>query len=80
MLTAIQGTYDHGQIILDEAPAIQKRTKVIVTFLEEETETNKKPRKAGSLEKEGIRFGSLAGKISIPADFNEPLDDLNEYM
>ena len=26
------------------------------------------------------RLGTLAGKISIPNDFNEPLDDLKEYM
>ena len=26
------------------------------------------------------RLGTLAGKISIPDDFNEPLDDLKEYM
>ncbi|WP_020596532.1 hypothetical protein [Spirosoma panaciterrae] len=70
MLTAIQGTYDHGQIILDEVPSIQKRMKVIVTFLEEEPEAKKKPRKAGS----------LAGRGSIPANFNEPLDDLSDYM
>lgn len=70
MLTAIQGTYDHGQIILDEVPSVQKRTKVIVTFLEEETETKKKTRKAGS----------LAGRGSLPANFNEPLDDLSDYM
>ena len=80
MLTAIQGTYDHGQIILDEVPAVQKRTKVIVTFLEEEKDVAQKPRKADSLIEKGVRFGSLAGKISIPADFNEPLDDLNDYM
>ena len=80
MLTAIQGTYDHGQIILDEVPTVQKRTKVIVTFLEEETETKEKSRKAESLTNKGVQFGSLAGKISIPADFNEPLDDLKEYM
>ena len=68
MLTAIQGTYDHGQIVLDEVPTVQKRTKVIVTFLEEDTE--RKPRKAGS----------LAGRGSLPANFNEPLDDLSDYM
>ena len=26
------------------------------------------------------KLGTLAGKISIPDDFNEPLDDLKEYM
>lgn len=32
MLTTIEGTYDDGQIILDEVPSVQKRMKVIVTF------------------------------------------------
>jgi len=26
------------------------------------------------------QLGTLAGKISIPDDFDEPLEDLNEYM
>ena len=30
--------------------------------------------------KKGIVLGGLKGKISILDDFNEPLDDLNEYM
>jgi biotin operon repressor len=34
-----------------------------------------------SLEKKGVRIGSLAGKgYHIPADFNEPLDNLKECM
>lgn len=37
MLTAIQWIYDNGQIIWDETLPVQKRTKVIVTFLEENT-------------------------------------------
>ncbi len=29
----------------------------------------------------GVKLGSLAGKgFSIPDDFNEPLDDLKDYM
>ncbi|GAB4030973.1 DUF2281 domain-containing protein [Spirosoma gilvum] len=72
MLTAIQGTYDHGQIILDEVPSIQKRMKVIVTFLEEETDsTNDKRKRQG---------GSMKGEVWMTDDFNDPLDDLNEYM
>lgn len=69
MLTALKGTYDNGQIVWDEIPPVQKRTKVVVTFLEQETELPRKPRKAGS----------LSGRGSPPANFNEPLDDLNEH-
>jgi DNA-damage-inducible protein J len=34
--------------------------------------TNKKNRRAA--------FGCLKGKIHVPDDFNEPLDDFKEYM
>lgn len=80
MLTAIQETYEDGQIIWDETPPIKKRSKVIVTFLESESITKVKLPEDDLPNKRGIRFGSLTGKIDIPADFNEPLNDLNEYM
>lgn len=69
MLTTVKGTYENGRIIWHETPPVQERTEVIITFLEKETPP-RKPRKAGS----------LAGRGSIPADFNEPLDDLSDYM
>lgn len=70
MLTTIKGIYDNGQIIPDELPSIKNKSKVVVTFLEETPSTpiQKRP------------FGSLKGKIGIPDDFNEPLDDLKDYM
>lgn len=73
MLTTVQGTYQNGQIILHETPAVQDGTEVFVTFLKEVDPD--KPRPKG-----GVRFGSWAGKYSIPDDFNEPLDDLADYM
>jgi hypothetical protein len=72
MLTTVQETYQNGQIILHEPPAVQDGTEVIVTFLKEIA-----PDKPVS--KGGVRFGSWAGKYSIPDDFNEPLDDLHKY-
>lgn len=80
MLTAVKGTYDHGQITLHEPPPVQDRTEVIVMFLEKEVKTSGQSQKVGSSGGNGIRFGSLAGRVSLPADFNEPLSDLNEYM
>jgi antitoxin component of MazEF toxin-antitoxin module len=44
--------------------------RVIVLVKDEVEETPKKKR----------QLGTLAGKISIPDDFDEPLEDLNEYM
>lgn len=73
MLTTVKGTYDHGQIILHEIPSIQEGTEVLVTFLEQEPSSQKEVQADGLSGKKGIRFGSLAGKISIPENFNEPL-------
>ena len=72
MLTTIKGVYDHGKIILNEEPPFKNlRSDVIITFLTEE-------------KMEGLKFkrilGGLEGKIVVPDDFNEPLDDLKEYM
>ena len=33
MLTTINVTFDHGQIILKEEPPVHSKTEVIVTFL-----------------------------------------------
>ncbi|MEO6136010.1 MAG: hypothetical protein ABIP35_12700 [Ginsengibacter sp.] len=70
MLKTIKGTYENGKIVLDEIPPIKKKSKVVVTFLEESQTTSTKNR----------RLGSLKGKIGIPDNFNEPLDDLKDYM
>ena len=70
MLTTVAGVYENGQIILQETPQITQNTKVLVTFLEDTTEKPLKKR----------IIGSMVGKMSVPDDFDEPLDDLKEYM
>ncbi|GAB3497001.1 hypothetical protein GCM10027341_16630 [Spirosoma knui] len=70
MYTAVDGIYENGQLTLTEQPPTNRRTKVVVLFLDESVSDSKK----------GVRLGSLKGKYSIPDDFNAPLDDLNEYM
>lgn len=70
MLTSIEGFYENGEIHLDEIPLIQDKIKIVVTFLSK-IEVNPAPKR---------RLGSLMGKISLPVDFNEPLDDLKDYM
>ncbi len=68
MLTTIKGVYDHGKIILSEEPQVHEKTEVIVTFLERTPDSQVR------------KLGILKGKILVPDDFDEPLDDLNEYM
>ena len=69
MLTAIKGYYEKGQIVLNEEPPVHTKTDVIITFLTDD------------LTVPGKRIpGGLKGKVSLPDDFNEPLDDLKDYM
>jgi hypothetical protein len=70
MLTTVKGVYEGGQIILSEKPPVSERTEVIVTFLTEAQSAEPKKRK----------LGLLQGKIVVPDDFDEPLDDLKDYM
>ncbi len=69
MLTTIKGIYTDGQIVLEETPFAKDKSKVVVTFLEEVQFTSQRR-----------KLGSLKGKIGIPDNFNEPLDDLKDYM
>lgn len=74
MYAAIQGTYENGEITLEEIPPTTKKSKVVIMFIEEKIETSPRQYK-------GVNIGGLAGKgYKIPDDFNEPLDDLNEYL
>jgi hypothetical protein len=70
MLTAIKGYYEKGKIIMNEAAPVKSKTDVIITFLTKDDEVTA-----------GKRIpGGLKGKVSLPDDFNEPLDDLKDYM
>jgi hypothetical protein len=70
MLTTVKGVYEAGQIIFSEPPPVNERTEVIVTFLTEEKKEEPKKRMLGLLE----------GKIKLPDDFDEPLEELKDYM
>ena len=71
MYTSINGLFENGHLTLLENPPTTRKTKVVITFMEE-FEMKKEQKKR--------RLGGLEGKIDIPADFNEPLSDLNDYM
>lgn len=70
--TILQGVYENGQITLMEKPKNDHKMKVSVIFYEEEilADQTLKPRVPGSLK----------GKVHISDDFNEPLEDLKDYM
>jgi hypothetical protein len=70
MLTTIRGIYQNGQITLEEKPPTAENAEVLVTFT-----------KIKKTEKKDRVFGSGKGLVLfMSSDFNEPLDDLKEYM
>jgi len=71
MLTTIKGIYSDGKIILNEDPPVKTKADVIVTFLTNENAENKQVKR---------KPGGLEGKVTLPEDFNDPLDDLKDYM
>ncbi|MFT4152901.1 hypothetical protein [Parafilimonas sp.] len=72
MLPTIKDVYKNGQIILEEQPEINEPVDVLVTFTEDIHKT---------IEKKPLVFGALKGSVVyMSPDFNEPLEDLEDYM
>ena len=71
MFTTIKGVYDHGKVTLTEDPPVKTKSDVMVTFLNVEN---------FDVEKKRGNPGSLKGLVDIPDDFDEPLEDLKDYM
>jgi hypothetical protein len=70
MSVAVKAYYENGEVKLTEPAPTKENVPVTVVFPEPE-----KP-----LKKNEIKFGSLAGKIQVPDNFDEELDELKEYM
>lgn len=72
MLATVTGTYKNGQIILDEElPVKSDNARVIVTLVEEVSDKQEKPK---------CTPGLMKGSFWISDDFNDPIDDLKDYM
>ena len=72
MLATVTGTYRNGQIILDEElPVKDHDVKVIVTIVEESVENQDKPKRIPGL---------MKGSFWMSDSFNDPIDDLKDYM
>lgn len=75
MYTAVKGIYENGVLTFIETPPAIKKSEVVVLFMDEGKQTN--PPQKGK----GITLGSLVGKgYHIPDNFNDPLEDLKDYM
>lgn len=64
----IKDIYENGKIIFIEEPPVRAKTEVTITF---HFDSIKKPKRI---------LGGLEGKIITPDDFNDPLEDLKDYM
>lgn len=71
MLTVIEGVYENGHIVLERKPKPNIKAKVMVIF-EEIAEIESFPKKRP--------FGIAKGTIKLSPDFNDPLEDLKDYM
>ena len=71
MLTTINGIFENGKVILSENPPLKNKSKVLVTFIDE-IDTNKINQKRV--------IGLLDGKYKVPDNFNEPIEELKDYM
>jgi hypothetical protein len=74
MLSAIKGVYRDGQVILEETPETTGPIEVLVTFTTDLIRSEPPENKKRIF---GIGKGSV---LYMSPDFNDPLDDLKEYM
>jgi len=72
MSLTIKEIFENGKIILDKLPPSNKKMPVKIIFPDIKNEI--------TLKKNEIKFGSLKGKISVPDNFDDELDVLNDYM
>lgn len=70
MSVTIKAYYENGEVKLTEPAPTEENVPVTVIFPEPER----------LLKKNEIRFGSLTGKISVPNNFDDEIEDLKEYM
>jgi len=71
MITTIEGIYENGHVIFKETPPLKKKAKILITFVEETDP-------AVPLQKRPL--GTMKGTIKMSDDFNDPIDDLKDYM
>jgi len=77
MYTAVKGIYENGVLKFTETPPSIEKSEVVILFMDEQNENEFSGKKAYS----GVVLGSLANKgFKIPDNFNDPIDDLNDYM
>ena len=78
---AVKAIYDGVGFTAQQPIPVKGLHEVIITFLEPVQETKRMPRFLNAPDpSKSDALGMWDGEASIPDDFNEPLDDLKEYM
>ena len=77
-----EGYFENGRFYNNERQIVKipERYKVYVTLFDEPLEISSEKSAAAEKKDRRAAFGCLKGKIHVPDDFNEPIDDFKEYM
>ncbi|MCL2693977.1 MAG: DUF2281 domain-containing protein [Oscillospiraceae bacterium] len=75
-MQAYRGYVENGLIIPVGNPVLPEKSQIIITVLDDVVIPQEQEFK---VTRETF-FGCMKGKAWIPDDFNEPLDDFEEYM
>jgi len=67
-------------MLLKEYRQLPEELKIAVSSYFELLTKNYQKFREQKLKSAKIRFGTLKGKITVPKDFDEPLEDFNDYM
>ena len=71
-MQACEAYYQNGRVIPVGNPQIPEGCRLIITFLDETAMPSKTSRESF--------FGCMKGKIWMSDDFDEPLEEMKEYM
>jgi hypothetical protein len=80
MLQSVEGIYRNGTIELLETPHNIHESRVLITFLATSESNSIEPKASPPEKKKRNGFGILKGKISMSDDFDEPLEEFEEYL
>lgn len=69
-------TIDLRSVPADATPLLE----ALLTRVQHDAERGERLEKPQQPERKPRKAGSLAGRGSLPADFNDPLEDLSDYM
>ena len=69
-MLSVKGYYEGGYVFFIDEPPLHEKTEVIITFPSDEKKIGVSARMPGGLK----------GKVYIPDNFNDPIEDLKDYM